>query len=215
MLADDIHKLQQSVQQLREGTVLTAEIVDDHIEVEVRIAPSGKEIWAELVDGLGGAGGGLVRVPAEGDSVLVGMIDGDPNRGFVLGRLSDESTPMPKDVEGKRTYVVAPDGEGVEIRAGDGSTTVEIEPDGTVRLDAKEVDLIAQDINLGSDEPVDTVALDSKVLSELSKLIAWSGSHVHTYLAPLVPLPGPPVPTTPAPPAPPASSVGSSKVNSD
>lgn len=168
-LAADIRHIQQSLRQLAEGTVLDAEIVGDHIEVEVRL-DNGKAVWAELVDGVGGPGGTLARVPTEGESVLVGLVDGDPTEGFVLSWLSDASTPAPDDLEGGRTYLVAPDGEPVEIRAGE--STVELQPDGTVVVDA-------DDIRLGGESPSDREALAGKVESELDALWTALTSHTH------------------------------------
>lgn len=191
----------RSIEQLSEGTVQSAEIVQQHIEVEVQLVPRDQTVWVELLQGLGGTQGGAVRVPSQGDSVLVGLVEGDPNEGFMLGWLADSSTPLPSDVEGGATYMWAPNDEPLKILTADGTPAVTLKPDGTVIVEA-------DSIQLGSEAPGDKMALASKVKTELDEIRNQLMTHTHSAPSGAT---GPPQPGSPSP----ADSVASDTVESE
>lgn len=229
-VVSQIKDLREKIPQIREATVLDSRISGNLIEVQVRYAPSEKEAWAELVHGPSGSSGATVRVPESGDSVLMGRIDGDPERAFVLGWLSDESTPVPESVESGSTYVHASEGEDVHVFAGDGETKISVKDGGETvvkssdvrvesdnsTIEAKKAVVDSDDIRLGGEQPSDKEALASPTNAEFKANTTWANSHAHTYIFPLIPIPGPPIPTTPpVTPKPSPPDVSSSKVRSD
>jgi len=202
-LAAQIRELREQVRQLREGTVQDARISSERrqIEVQVQIAPSGQTLWAEMLHAVGGSEGGAIRVPSEGDSVLVAMIDGEPSQGFILGGLADPSTPLPSSIESGTTYLWAPADEPLEILTSDGEPALRLMPDGRVVLEA-------DSIHLGSENPGDKVALASKVKAELDEIRNQLMTHTHSAPSGAT---GPPQPGSPSP----ADSVASDTVESE
>ncbi|MFB6373326.1 MAG: phage baseplate assembly protein V [Bradymonadaceae bacterium] len=202
-LAAQIRELQQQMRQLREGTVQDARISSTrrHIEVNVTLAPSGQEVWAELLQGVGGSSGGTIRVPAEGDSVLVALIDGEPSQGFVLGWLADPSTPLPLQIEKGTTYVWAPANEELKIVTAQGEPALTLKPTGEVVVEADTV-------RLGSEAAFQAVALASKVESELTEIKTRLWNHTHSAPSGAT---GPPQPGLPKY----ADDVGSETVKTD
>ncbi|AKT42915.1 type VI secretion system Vgr family protein [Chondromyces crocatus] len=75
--------------------------VDAHGRVRVEMLwdrrPPGERstCWVRVAHGWAGSGLGLVAIPRVGQGVLVGFLDGDPDRPVIVGRLFDGSSPHP------------------------------------------------------------------------------------------------------------------------
>ncbi|EYF00182.1 VgrG protein [Chondromyces apiculatus DSM 436] len=75
--------------------------VDAHGRVRVEMLwdrrPAGERstCWVRVAHGWAGTGFGLVAIPRVGQGVLVGFLDGDPDRPVIVGRLFDGSSPHP------------------------------------------------------------------------------------------------------------------------
>jgi len=113
----ELHHINQRLGQLSDGRVLSAELAGGRIEVEVELTPDGRRIWAELCVAAGGAGGGVFRVPAAGDTVQVLLIDADPTDARVVGWTPTGAMGLPDGVEAGATYLVAVPGEHLRLLA--------------------------------------------------------------------------------------------------
>lgn len=181
----EIRNLVSRIRQVVEAKVVGAAIVGRHVEVELRIVPDGQTVFADLLVSLGG-GGGVFRVPTAGDTVLVGLVDGRPSNGYVLGFLpTDGAMPLPDGFEANTVYVQAPEGEPINIV----TTGADVE----LSVDA------GREIRLGGKGATDPVALSSKTDTNEGTIANIVSTHQHTYTLPLIPI-GPAVTTPGAPP---------------
>lgn len=124
---------------------------DHHLECHVRLHGSGLVLQNVPV---AVARPGLSAVPRSGDLVVLGFVDGDVNGAIVLGTLHAQGTPPP-DAKPEEIVYEVPDSDGGDrrfqfrfangntITLGDskvdvsmGSTTLTIEADGAVTLEA-------------------------------------------------------------------------------
>lgn len=82
---------------------------DKHGRILVRFLwdrRSGEEAnscWVRVAQGFGGAWGGAWMLPRLGDEVLVGFVDGDPDRPVVVGSLYNAEQPPPFALPGQKT----------------------------------------------------------------------------------------------------------------
>ena len=205
----ELHDLEQRSRQYSDAKVVSAEIVNRRIEVTCKLVPGGEEIVAMATNQAGGNSGGLVRVPKEGETIVVSLQDGDPTQARMIGWAPTESTPLPEDIEEGITYFVAPDGEKMVVRA---DAEIEVTADGAnVRLVSKGGQVLA-----GSDDDAgkQPLTLAPKVNQGFNQLVQTFNAHQHIYVLPFIPLTA----AVTVPPTPPQSQppdVGASNVKGD
>lgn len=157
---------------------------EHHLECDVRLHGSGL-VLQEVPVAVGRPG--LSAVPRPGDLVVLGFVDGDINGGVVLGTLHAAGKPPPDAGPAEVVYEV-PDSGGtrrLELRLPNGSTltvtdakltiamgktTVTVEADGTISLEA------ASDVSIKANGSLTLEAASTATLKGASVTVEGSGS---------------------------------------
>lgn len=215
-MEQELHEIRQSLRQYSDARVESAEVVDGRIEVTCKLVPDGDEIVALATNGIGGAGGGLVRVPSAGETVVVSMQDGDPTQARIIGYAPTEGMKVPEGLESGITYMVAPDGERLVISA---TAEIEVTADGAkLSLVSKNADVDVSSeggkVNAGSPNASTSLSLAPKVAQNLSSIVNTFNAHQHIYIAPLLPI-APVVTITPTTPMSPPTDTATKNLKGD
>jgi uncharacterized protein involved in type VI secretion and phage assembly len=157
---------------------------DHHLECDVRLHGSGLVLQEVPV---AVARPGLSAVPRPGDLVVLGFVDGDVNGAIVLGTLHAAGTPPPDAAPEEVVYEVPDSGgerrfelrlpNGSTLTVSDakltiamGSTTVTVEGDGAISLEA------ASDVSIKATGALTLEAGSTATLKGASVTVEGSGS---------------------------------------
>lgn len=143
--------------------------------------------WIRVVQPAAGASLGMVSIPRVGQEVVVAFFDGDPDAPVIVGRLSNETCPLPLDLPSEKAVSVwrgqsSPGGEGHnEIRLDDGagaelvSVHAERNLEILVRNDRRETVLGARELSVeGSDRT--EVGEAQSLLVKKDRMVTVAGS---------------------------------------
>lgn len=117
------------------------------VQVEVELLDE-STVFVDLVLGLAGGGGAMVRLPKVGETVLVAFAAGELARGFMLGFVASESTTTPDEIPADAYVLAAGGGEHVLVSSVDGRIELETGGGARLKLDGGDVELVAGDTKL-------------------------------------------------------------------